>query len=56
MFSVCDKCFGELSPEEILEYCRQLINEWKKDAIENEKIDLDIIKYNIEYLKNGTKE
>lgn len=50
MFPVCVGCFNELSSEEILEYCKELADNWKKDGVDI-NIDFDIIKSNVEYMK-----
>lgn len=46
MFPICIKCFKKLQPSQIFTYCQSLVNKWHK------KVDMEIVKYNIEYLKN----
>lgn len=50
MFPVCVSCFNELSSEKILEYCKELIDSWKKNGV-SENIDFDIIRFNIAEMK-----
>lgn len=50
MFPICVGCFNELSSEEILEYCKELADNWKKDGVDI-NINFDIIKFNVEYMK-----
>jgi hypothetical protein len=49
MFPVCKKCFDELSSDEIFAYCKELVDKWEIECINN--IDFDVIRYNIDYLK-----
>jgi hypothetical protein len=39
MFPLCETCWSKLSPEERLPYYYQLINQWGKDSITEEKIE-----------------
>lgn len=50
MFPLCTKCFDELNSDEILEHCRKLTSDWKKDSV-NENINFDVVKYNINCMK-----
>lgn len=50
MFPICVGCFDELSSDEIFEYCTELLDRWKKGGFDR-NIDLDILKYNVDYMK-----
>ncbi len=51
MFPLCTDCFKKLSSEEILKYCETLKDMWNREPSFHKKVDLDVIKYNIKFLK-----
>jgi len=52
MFPICEDCFEKLSPEQILSYCKDLVDQWKKFTPDKD-VDMEIIEHNIKYMKEN---